>query len=112
MPYIGEIRLMAGTVRPAGWAYCDGQLLPISENDALRWVTANAAWALGIDDRVGTLEPGKNADVVVWSANPFSVYARADQVFIDGALLYDRSNPAMRPKTDFEVGILPRGATQ
>ncbi len=35
MPYIGEIRLMAGTVRPAGWAYCDGQLLPISENDAL-----------------------------------------------------------------------------
>jgi imidazolonepropionase-like amidohydrolase len=86
--------------------------LEISENDALRWVTANAAWALGIDDRVGTLEPGKNADVVVWSANPFSVYARADQVFIDGALLYDRSNPAMRPKTDFEVGILPRGATQ
>ncbi|MDQ3555633.1 MAG: amidohydrolase [Gemmatimonadota bacterium] len=82
--------------------------LQISENDALRWITANAAWALGIDDRVGTLEPGKNADVVVWSANPFSVYARADQVFIDGALLFDRSNPALQPRTDFELGILPR----
>ena len=82
--------------------------LQISENDALRWITANAAWALGIDDRVGTLEPGKQADVVVWSANPFSVYARADQVFVDGALLFDRSNPAIQPKTDFEVGVLPR----
>lgn len=86
--------------------------IQVSENDALRWITANAAWALGIDDRVGTLEPGKQADVVIWSRNPFSVYARADQVFIDGALMYDRSNPARRPKTDFEVGILPRGATQ
>jgi imidazolonepropionase-like amidohydrolase len=82
--------------------------LQISENDALRWITANAAWALGIDDRVGTLEPGKQADVVIWSANPFSVYTRADQVFVDGALLYDRSNPAIQPKTDFEVGVLPR----
>ena len=88
--------------------------LEISDNDALRWITANAAWALGIDDRVGTLEPGKNADVVVWSANPFSVYARADQVFVDGALLFDRSNPALQPRTDFELGILPRfpGVTQ
>jgi len=86
--------------------------LNISENDALRWITANAAWALGVHDRVGTLEPGKQADVVIWSHNPFSVYARADQVFIDGALMYDRRNPARQPRTDFEVGILPRGATQ
>ena len=86
--------------------------LGISEDDALRWITANPAWALGIDERVGTLEPGKQADVVVWSHNPFSVYARADRVFIDGALIYDRSDPDRRPRTDFEVGILPRGATQ
>jgi imidazolonepropionase-like amidohydrolase len=79
--------------------------LEISENDALRWITANAAWALGIDEEVGTLEPGKRADVVVWSHNPFSVYARADQVFIDGALILDRSDPARRPRTDFEVGL-------
>ncbi|HEX6069935.1 MAG TPA: amidohydrolase [Longimicrobiaceae bacterium] len=79
--------------------------LEISENDALRWITANAAWALGIDEEVGTLEAGKRADVVVWSHNPFSVYARADQVFIDGALILDRSDPARRPRTDFEVGL-------
>jgi imidazolonepropionase-like amidohydrolase len=80
----------------------------VSENDALRWITANAAWALGVDDKVGTLEAGKQADVVIWSHNPFSVYARADKVFVDGALLFDRSNPALQPKTDFELGILPR----
>lgn len=82
--------------------------LVITEDEALRWITANAAWALGVEDRIGTLEPGKMADVVVWSANPFSVYARADQVFIDGALLFDRFNPAVQPRTDFELGILPR----
>lgn len=76
----------------------------ISDDDAIRWLTANPAWALGIDQWVGTLEPGKNADVVVWSASPFSVYARADQVYIDGALMYDRANPARHPFSDFEVG--------
>ena len=86
--------------------------IEVTENDALRWITANAAWALGIDDRVGTLEPGKNADVVIWSANPFSVYARADQVFIDGALMFDRRNPARQPKTDFEVGLFPAEASR
>ncbi len=54
---------------------------------------------------------GKNADVVIWSRNPFSVYARADQVFIDGALIFDRANPGLQPRSDFEIGILPRGAT-
>jgi len=84
--------------------------LQLSENDALRWFTANAAWALGIHDRVGTLEAGKNADVVIWSHNPFSVYARADQVYIDGALLFDRANPRLRPRTDFELGLFPAEA--
>ncbi len=80
--------------------------LEISKNDALRWITANPAWALGILDEVGTLEEGKRADVVVWSGDPFSVYSRADQVFIDGGLLYDRFDPAVQPVTDFELGIL------
>ena len=84
--------------------------ISISENDALRWFTANAAWALGIQDRVGTLEPGKNADVVVWSHNPFSVYARADRVYIDGALMFDRNDPRRQPRTDFEVGLFPAEA--
>ena len=44
------------------------------------------------------------ADVVIWNGNPFSVYAKADQVFVDGALLYDRENPALQPVSDFELG--------
>jgi imidazolonepropionase-like amidohydrolase len=84
----------------------------ISENDAIRWITANPAWALGIDQWVGTLEPGKNADVVIWSGNPFSVYTRADRVYIDGALMFDRFNPRRRPQTDFELGLFPAEAVR
>jgi imidazolonepropionase-like amidohydrolase len=86
--------------------------IDVSENDALRWLTANPAWALGIDDKVGTLEPGKQADVVVWSANPFSVYARPEKVYIDGALIYDRANPNLHPVSDFETGLLPAEAAR
>jgi imidazolonepropionase-like amidohydrolase len=62
---------------------------------------------LGIDSIVGTLEPGKMADVVLWSADPFSVYAKALQVYNDGWLVYDRSDPAHQPRTDFELGQVP-----
>jgi len=57
-------------------------------------------------NQTGTLEPGKMADVVIWDGNPFSVYAKADQVFIDGALVYDRHDPTKQPVTDFELGQL------
>jgi imidazolonepropionase-like amidohydrolase len=73
-------------------------------------ITANPAWVLGIDREVGTLEAGKRADVVIWSHSPFSVYARAEKVYVDGALLYDRNDPARQPVNDFEVGILPAEA--
>ena len=66
-----------------------------------------AAKAIGIDKWTGSLEPGKMADVVIWSADPFSVYATAEKVFIDGALLYDRSDPRFHPKSDFVLGITP-----
>ena len=78
--------------------------LPIPPERAIRWITANAARALGILDQTGTLEPGKMADVVIWNGDPFSVYAQADQVFVDGALLYDRADPARQPLSDFELG--------
>lgn len=78
--------------------------IDIPPERAIRWITANAARALGILDQAGTLEPGKMADVVIWNGNPFSVYAKADQVFIDGALQYDRSDPARQPVSDFELG--------
>ena len=81
--------------------------IPITRDQALRWITVNPAWVLGLDSLVGTLEPGKNADVVVWSADPFSVYAQADQVYNDGWLVYDRNDPAHQPRTDFELWQVP-----
>jgi imidazolonepropionase-like amidohydrolase len=81
--------------------------IPITRDQALRWITANPAWALGLDSIVGTLEPGKMADVVVWSGDPFSVYSKAVQVYNDGWLAYDRSDPAHQPRTDFELGEVP-----
>jgi hypothetical protein len=50
---------------------------------------------------------GKNADVVLWDKNPFSIYARAEKVFIDGAMLFDRLDPSQRWRTDFELGYVP-----
>jgi imidazolonepropionase-like amidohydrolase len=78
--------------------------IAISEERAISWITSNAARSIGIADETGSLEPGKRADVVIWSANPFSVYARADQVFIDGALTFDRMDPRYQPLSDFELG--------
>jgi imidazolonepropionase-like amidohydrolase len=77
--------------------------MTIERADAVRWVTINPARALGIDKATGSLEPGKNADVVLWSADPFSVYAKAEQVFIDGAKLFDRA-VARNPSADFMLG--------
>ena len=71
---------------------------------AIRWLTSNPARALGLGDRIGSLEVGKMADAVIWSRDPFSVYALADQVFIDGVLLFDRQHPAAQPRSDFKVG--------
>ena len=81
--------------------------ITISPDDAIKWMTINAAWALGIDDRTGSLETGKAADVVLWSGSPFSVYSRAEKVWVDGAMLYDRSDPTEQWRTDFELGFVP-----
>lgn len=75
---------------------------PIDEAHAIRWITLNAAQALGIDDETGSIAPGKSADVVLWNRNPFSVYALAEQVFIDGYRYYERGTRL--PVTDFELG--------
>ena len=79
----------------------------IPEEEAIRWITINAAWTLGLDDRIGSLEAGKNADVVLWSGNPFSVYAKPEKVWVDGAMLFDRLDPAEQWRTDFELGFVP-----
>lgn len=82
--------------------------LDISTNDALRWITANAAWALGVDDQVGSLEAGKMGDLVLWDEHPFSVYALPQKVFIEGHEVYDRRQ-GRRP-SDFELGQPARQA--
>jgi imidazolonepropionase-like amidohydrolase len=81
--------------------------MPITKDEAIKWITINAAWALGLDDRIGSIEVGKNGDLVLWSGDPFSVYTRAERVWIDGALLFDRTDPAGRWRTDFELGFVP-----
>ncbi len=76
----------------------------LTEQDAIKWITLNAAKSLGISDKVGSLTVGKNADLVIWNGNPFSVYAKAEQVFIDGAKVYDRFDEKYQGKSDFLLG--------
>jgi imidazolonepropionase-like amidohydrolase len=78
--------------------------MPITPEHAIRWLTANPAHALGIEAQTGTLEVGKRADVVVWNRTPFSVYALAEQVYVDGARVYDRNDRSRQPTSDFLVG--------
>jgi imidazolonepropionase-like amidohydrolase len=78
--------------------------LNVPPERAIRWLTANPAKSLGLEDRIGTLESGKAGDVVIWNGNPFSVYALADQVYIDGALRFDRAHPPATPRSDFLLG--------
>lgn len=103
----------------AGKALASGRRagIALTEEDAIRWITANPAWALGIANRAGTLEVGKDADVVLWDRHPFSVYASAERVWIDGLNVYQKS-PKRSPWSDFELGqnagrqpaLLPGGA--
>jgi imidazolonepropionase-like amidohydrolase len=79
--------------------------LDVDRARAIRWVTANPAWIAGIESQVGTLEPGKQADLVVWSGDPFSVYTRAQLVFIAGDQVFDRAQPGSFPLSDFELGV-------
>ncbi|WP_420432675.1 amidohydrolase [Hyphobacterium sp.] len=91
-------------------ALADGRRmgLEISDAEAVAWFTSNPARGLGILDETGSLEEGKRADIVIWSAHPFSTYAQADQVYIDGALLYDRAT-GQQPVSDFELGQIGEG---
>lgn len=95
----------------AAKAWADGKRagIDISQADAWTWLSANPAKSLGIFDKTGSLEEGKNADVVLWSTDPFSTYAQAEKVFIDGAMVYDRSKPESWPVSDFELGQVAEG---
>ncbi|OZB18711.1 MAG: amidohydrolase [Hyphomonas sp. 34-62-18] len=82
----------------------------ISAEVAIRWITLNPAESLGIADRTGSLAPGKMADLVLWSTDPFSVYAVAEKVFVDGVTVVDRDAPADEPDSDFLLGQPVMGA--
>ena len=90
----------------AAKALADGRRMGIEIADevAWRWLSYNPARALGIEEETGSLRTGKRADIVLWNGNPFSVYTRPQQVWIDGALLYDMNDPRLRPVSDFELG--------
>jgi len=67
----------------------------MSEDDAFKMVTLNPAKALHVDDKVGSIKVGKDADLVLWSDNPLSIYARAEKTMVDGIIYYDIERDAM-----------------
>nr|WP_199612078.1 amidohydrolase [Flocculibacter collagenilyticus] len=95
----------------AAKALSDGRRagIDISKADAWQWLSANPAKSLGIFDQTGSLEVGKNADVVLWNNDPFSSYTQAEKVYVDGALVFDRNNKDTWPVSDFEVGQTGEG---
>jgi imidazolonepropionase-like amidohydrolase len=78
--------------------------IDIPPERAIEWVTLNPARSLHLENEIGSLEAGKHADAVLWSGDPFSVYTRADLVFLDGAVIYDRNDKSRQAVTDFELG--------
>ncbi len=63
----------------------------VPEEDALKMITLNPAKHLGIDKRTGSIEQGKDADIAIWNAHPFSVYSRVDMTLIEGDVYFDRA---------------------
>ncbi|MEK6688584.1 MAG: amidohydrolase [Gemmatimonadota bacterium] len=83
--------------------------ITLTRDQAIKWVTANPAWVLGIQAQTGSLEAGKMADVVLWSGDPFSVYSKAEKVWNEGWLVFDRLDPTRQYQTDFNLGQAAAG---
>ena len=90
----------------------------VSEEDALKMVTLNPAWQLGVDSYVGSIEAGKDADLVLFNAHPFSPDARVEMTIIEGVPYFDRERDLLArsarppaegagapPKTDEADGL-------
>ncbi|HEY9402455.1 MAG TPA: amidohydrolase family protein, partial [Pyrinomonadaceae bacterium] len=81
----------------------------LTEDEALRLITLNPAIQLGVQDRVGSIDVGKDADLAIWTAHPFSVYSRVETTFIDGDIFFDRQQDlARRPELEREREELMR----
>lgn len=70
----------------------------VSEEEALKMVTLNPAKALHVADRVGSIKAGKDADIVIWSDNPLSIYAKSEKTIVDGIVYWDREKDAEQRK--------------
>jgi imidazolonepropionase-like amidohydrolase len=70
----------------------------LGQEDALKLVTLNPAKMLHIDNRVGSIKAGKDADLVLWSNNPLSIYAKAEKTFVDGIAYWDIEKDAEKQK--------------
>ena len=105
MPALAQVTAITGGRVLTGTSVIENGTVVI-QNGRIVSVGTGAApqGARVIDARGKVVTPGLRGDVVIWSANPFSVYARADQVFIDGALTFDRFDPRYQPVSDFELG--------
>jgi imidazolonepropionase-like amidohydrolase len=68
----------------------------LTEEEALKMITLNPAWQLGIQDRVGSIDVGKDADLAIWNGHPFSVYSRVETTFVDGEIFFDRQQDIAR----------------
>jgi imidazolonepropionase-like amidohydrolase len=68
----------------------------VPEEDALKMITLNPAKQLGIDKRTGSVEQGKDADLVIWTAHPFSSFSRPDVTMIEGEVFFDRAVDAQK----------------
>ena len=66
-----------------------------TEEEALKMITLNAAWIVGVDDRVGSIDVGKDADLVIWDGYPLSSYGVPEKVLIDGEVYFDRTLPGL-----------------
>jgi imidazolonepropionase-like amidohydrolase len=84
----------------------------VSEADALKMVTWNPAWQLGVDKYVGSLEVGKDADIAVFSAHPFSPDARVEMTLVDGVAVFDRQKDVAARKTAGENKAAAAGGAQ
>jgi imidazolonepropionase-like amidohydrolase len=74
----------------------------VPEADALKFVTLNPAKMLHLDHRMGSLAPGKDADVVIWTQHPLSVYAIAEKTFVDGRCMYDKEEENKLYQSEWE----------
>ena len=81
----------------------------LTEDEALRTITINGALQLGVGDKVGSIEVGKDADLGLWSAHPLSVYANCEKTFVDGEVFFDRQQDiANRAQKERERADLER----